>query len=101
MLQGYYTRYWIKAGIAVHWTMDVGKKVPRTMYVDYLVKKGVPLNGDSSKKHVMVVGVRCHWVSDDGKYQVGRFNVNELVPAEIFKGGDNELMKWSEYMSNL
>ena len=99
MLQDYYKRYWIKAGVGVHWNMDLANDVPRTMYVDYLIKKGVSLNGDSSKKHVMVVGVRCHWVSDGGVYQVGRFNVNELVPVEIYKGGNSELLKWSEFMN--
>ncbi len=99
MIKGYYTRYWIKAGVKVHWTEHVQQKSPRAMYVDYLIKKGVPLNGDSSKKHVMVVGVRCHWVNDDGKYEVGRFNVSELVPAEIFGAGFDELIKWSEYMN--
>ena len=100
MLQEYYNRYWIKAGVKVYLKEDLSKENLRNIHVDYLIKKGVKISGSEGKRHVMVVGVRCHWLSDDGKYQVGRFNVNELIPADVYDEGNNELIKWSEYMSN-
>lgn len=100
MLLKYYTRYWIKAGVAVHWNMDITKDSPRVMYVDYLIKKGLKLQKGSSERKVMVVGVKCHWLSDDGVYQTGRFNVVELIPEEILSAGQDELLRWTEFMKN-
>jgi hypothetical protein len=42
----------------------------------------------------MVVGVLCHWFDKDQNYQQGRFNTNEIFPAEIVK--ESKLESWLE-----
>jgi hypothetical protein len=72
-------RYWIKSGMEV-----VHRDYPqRKMVVDQIVKKSVaiaPTKDDRRK--TFIVGVDCHWLTEDGGYGKGRFLTMELLPFE-------------------
>ena len=77
-------KYWIKEGNPVrhkHWPSfkmiveNVKKKV-----------KEIPENTSDNGSEIIkinktfVIGVRCHWITDQGLFQTGLFHTTELEP---------------------
>jgi len=103
-----HSKYWIRSGLRVYHTDDIVRDDKRNIYVEYLIKKGVPITGTSNgeqKRKKIVVGVMCHWNGVDklgNTIQIkARYGINELVPADIVDQGNQALMSWSERVNKL
>ena len=89
-------RYWITSGLDVVHRNDVtdlnmDRMNLYSMVVDKVVKRA---RGDDTTKRMFIEGVRCHWIDNDRKYQVGQFHTGELIPLKIATKGINEVNKW-------
>lgn len=72
-------RYWIKQGIQVKLNgTDLIMMVDNLTYKNYQIPDGH--GGQRSEKRLM--GVKCHWVDKDHKYQTGLFHTRELTKYE-------------------
>jgi uncharacterized protein YodC (DUF2158 family) len=90
-------RYWIRAGLEVVSRNDVtdlnrDRLSLYKMVVEKVVKRSK--DGKNGERKVFIEGVKCHWVDNDRKYQVGQFHTNELVPFEIAVKGVEEVNRW-------
>ena len=68
-------RYWIKAGMTVRLRgMDLSVTVDKIVYKTFDIPDGM----GHSRKEKRVMGVQCHWVDKEHKYQRGMFHTREL-----------------------
>ena len=93
---GVWGRYWIEAGIEVIHRNDITEmNIDRLglfrMTVDRVIKRSKD-KGDS--RRTFIDGVRCHWLDNERKYQVGQFHTGELIPFEVAAKGVDEVNKW-------
>lgn len=91
-----WSKHWISAGIRAVHESHLHDDDPLIMTVDHLIRRSVQLkntDGTHYKKR-MVVGVACHWFDKNREYRQGRFNTNEIYPAEIVK--EKKLDAWAE-----
>ena len=78
-------KYWIKPGGEV-----AHREYPRRkMIVEEIITKTENIfdNGEKKEKR-FIVGIECHWFSEDGKYDRVRFHTTELIkwgesPAKV------------------
>ena len=91
-----WSKHWISEGIRTIHESHLEDNEPLVMTVDHLVRRGIQIKGEDGihEKRRMVVGVLCHWFDKDQNYQQGRFNTNEIFPAEIVK--ESKLESWLE-----
>ena len=91
------SKYWIEGGIeVVHRNHITALNKDRIhifkMTVDKVIKKSKECTNGQRK--TFIEGVRCHWLDDGMKYQVGQFHTNELVPYKIAEKGVEAVNKW-------
>ena len=89
-------RYWIVAGLEVIHRNDITELNKDRlglfkMTVDRVIKRSKENGG---KRKTYIDGVRCHWIDNDRKYQVGQFHTNELVPFDIAVKGIEKVNDW-------
>jgi len=70
-------RYWIKPGISVTIAgTDLKVIVDKVVYRRTEGRPG----GDGEMHYIRkIVGVMCHWLDKDNKYQTGMFHSKELI----------------------
>jgi hypothetical protein len=90
-------RYWIRGGLEVvhrdHVTdLNKDRLVLYKMVVDRVIKRSK--DGKEGERRLFIEGVRCHWVDNDRKFQVGQFHTHELVPYSIAVRGIEETNRW-------
>jgi|TARA_R100000093_G_scaffold71737_2_gene48695 hypothetical protein len=74
-------KYWIKTGTDV-----AHKDYPnRKMVVEKIVKTRKEKISETGEKYTktFIVGVNCHWMTDDGSYGRGQFLTTELMPFDL------------------
>lgn len=90
-------KYWIKGGMGVIHRNDVtAMNVDRIALFKMTVEKVVKRSkdGNDGQRKTFIEGVKCHWIDDSRKFQVGQFHTNELIPYDIAVKGLEEVNKW-------
>ena len=98
-----WSKYWIAGGIMVVHRNDITELNKDRlslfrMTVEKLVKHSK--NGAGEKRRSYIEGVRCHWIDNERKYQVGQFHTNELVPYDVAKEGIEKVNEWTNRKFN-
>jgi uncharacterized protein YodC (DUF2158 family) len=92
-----WSKYWIEGGLSVIHrnhitTLNKDRISLFKMIVDKVLKRSIEGTGGIRKVHIE--GVKCHWLGDDMKYNIGVFHTNELVPYVIAEKGLDEVDRW-------
>lgn len=86
-------KYWIVPGMEVVHRDDVSEmNVDRMHLFKMTVEKVVRRKAEDGRTRVD--GVRCHWIDNERKFQVGMFHTHELIPFDVASSGIEEVNKW-------
>ena len=88
-------KYWIVPGVEVVHRDDISELNRDRMHLFKMTVEKV-VRRKVNDHLARVDGVRCHWLDNDRKYQVGMFHTKELIPYDVAKKGVDAVNEWIE-----